>query len=147
MLDDALVEQVISEGMALLENPGIRLHNAEIIGMVKRLTEGLEPRDQPLALNIIRKQGHRADYLALPHTLKWFKKEFYIPSDVVDRGSLDTWQRKESKTTIQRAADRVRQLLKSYQPTNMPEALRTEIRQITTRAANQFGMDQLPPFY
>lgn len=121
--------------------------DAEIIGMVKRLSDGLEPRDQPLALDIIRKQGHRADYLALPHTLKWFNKEFYIPSDVIDRGSLDTWQRKGSKTTTQRAADRVRQLLKSYQPTNMTEALRNEIRQITTRAANQFGMDQLPLFH
>ena len=86
--------------------------DAEIIGMVKRLANGLEPRDQPLALNIIRKQGHRADYLANPHTLKWFNKEFYIPSEVVDRGSLDTWQRKGSKTTTQRASDRVSQLLK-----------------------------------
>ena len=90
-------------------------------------------------------EGHRADYLALPHTLKWFSKEAYIPSELIDRGSLDTWQRKGSKTTTQRASDRVEQLLQTYQPAPLSGSLRNELSQITTRAANQFGMDHLPP--
>ena len=31
VLDKALVEQIISEGIGLLENPGIRLHNDEAL--------------------------------------------------------------------------------------------------------------------
>ena len=29
LLDSDLIEQIISEGVALLENPGIRVHNQE----------------------------------------------------------------------------------------------------------------------
>jgi len=31
LLDSDLVEQIISEGIALLENPGIRVHNQEAL--------------------------------------------------------------------------------------------------------------------
>jgi trimethylamine--corrinoid protein Co-methyltransferase len=49
--------------------------DAEMIGMAKRLVRGIEPRDEPIALTLFQKMGHRAEYLAEPHTLKWFAKE------------------------------------------------------------------------
>ena len=119
--------------------------DAEILGMAKRLIAGVERRDDPIALTLIRQRGHRADYLAQPHTLKWFAKEQYIPSEVIDRGSLDGWKRKGAKTAFERAKDRVNKLLTTYQPSPISDALRAELRQIATGAANKFGMDELPP--
>ncbi len=119
--------------------------DAEIIGMSKRLIKGIEPRDNPIALTLMRELGHRADYLAQPHTLQWFAEELYTPSPVIDRGSLDGWMRKGSKSTWERAQDRVEQLLGTYQPSLISDDLRAELRQITTKAANKFGMDELPP--
>jgi trimethylamine--corrinoid protein Co-methyltransferase len=119
--------------------------DAEIIGMAKRLIEGVVARDEPIALGLMRKLGHRADYLAQTHTLKWFDKELYIPSAVIDRGSLDAWKRKGSKTAWERAKDRVNELLASYQPPSITDELRTELRDIATKAAQRFGMDELPP--
>jgi trimethylamine--corrinoid protein Co-methyltransferase len=119
--------------------------DAEIIGMAKRLIAGVEARDEPIALGLMRKLGHRADYLAQTHTLKWFDKELYIPSTVIDRGSLDGWKRKGAKTTRERAKERVRELLASYEPAPISDELKAELRQIVTTAAAKFGMDQLPP--
>ena len=119
--------------------------DAEILGMAKRLIAGVERRDDPIALTLMRQRGHRADYLAQPHTLKWFAKEQYIPSEVIDRGSLDGWKRKGAKTAFERAKDRVNKLLTTYQPSPISDALRAELRQIATGAANKFGMDELPP--
>jgi trimethylamine--corrinoid protein Co-methyltransferase len=119
--------------------------DAEIIGMAKRLVAGVEQRDDPIALTLMRQRGHRADYLAQPHTLKWFAKEQYIPSEVIDRGSLDGWKRKGANTAFERAKDRVNKLLTTYQPSPISDALRAELRQIATGAANKFGMDELPP--
>ncbi len=118
--------------------------DAEIIGMAKRLVGGVEKRDDPIALTLMRKMGHRADYLADPHTLRWFKEEFYIPSAVIDRGSYDAWKEAGAKTTFERASMRVEELLASYQPSSISKELRSELRGITTKAAQTFGMDELP---
>ena len=119
--------------------------DAEIIGMAKRLIAGIEIRDEPIALSLIRSKGHRADYLADPHTRKWFQKELYIPSTVIDRGSMEGWKSRGAKTTLERASDRVDQLLKNYQPGPVSDRLATELRRITAEAALKYGMDELPP--
>ena len=119
--------------------------DAEIIGMAKRLIRGIEARDNPIALTLMQELGHRADYLAQPHTLKWFDKELYLPSAVIDRGSLDAWKKKGSKTAWERAKDRVEELLATYQPSPISDELRAELRDITSHAAQRFGMDELPP--
>ena len=119
--------------------------DAEIIGMSKRLIKGIEPRDNPIALTLMRELGHRADYLAQPHTLKWFAEELYTPSAVIDRGTLDGWKRKGSKSSWERAQDRVGELLETYQASSISNEMRAELRKITTHAAQKFGMDQLPP--
>ncbi len=122
--------------------------DAEIIGLAKRLIEGVQARETPIALTLMRQLGHRADYLAQMHTLKWFSEEQYIPSSVIDRGSLDGWKKKGAKTTWERAKDRVDELLAGYEAS--PESfisddVRRELRDITLKTAQQFGMDELPP--
>jgi trimethylamine--corrinoid protein Co-methyltransferase len=119
--------------------------DAEIIGMAKRLIAGIDARDEPMATTLIRKLGHEGSFLAEPHTLKWFKKELHIPSEVIDRSSLDRWIEKGSKTTFERATDFVETLLATYQKPAISEELRIELRNITTSAARKFGMDALPP--
>ena len=118
--------------------------DAEMIGMAKRLVAGIEVRDEPIALTLFQRMGHRAEYLAEPHTLKWFAKELYLPSPVIDRATYDGWKRKGSTTTAQRAADRVRSLVAAYQPAPVSKELRAELRAIATSAARKFGMTELP---
>ncbi len=119
--------------------------DAEIIGMAKRLVRGIEPRDEPIALSLFAKLGHRADYLAEPHTLKWFSRELYLPSPVIDRATTDGWLRKGATTAAERAAERVQSLVASYRPAPVSRELRAELREIATGAARQFGMAELPP--
>lgn len=119
--------------------------DAEIIGMAKRLLGGIVAREDSLAVDIMRELGHRADYLSHPQTLKWFEQEFYIPSNVIDRGSVDAWRRAGSMSAEQRSAGRVDELLRTYTPVEISEEIRAEMRSITTRAAQQFGMSELPP--
>ncbi len=119
--------------------------DAEIIGMAKRLLAGIEARDEPIALTLIRNMGHRAEHLTEPHTLKWFREELYIPSNIIDRSSFDGWQKKGAMSTRQRATERVGNLLRTYQRSPISDDLRTELRLITTRAAQNAGMEELPP--
>jgi trimethylamine--corrinoid protein Co-methyltransferase len=113
--------------------------------MAKRLIAGVEIRDKPIALELMQKMGHRGDYLAQLHTLKWFSKEQYIPSEIIDRGSLEAWKKKGRKSAWERAQDRVAALLDTYESPPISDELRGELRDIATTAARKFGMDELPP--
>lgn len=118
--------------------------DAEIIGMTKRLITGVEIREKPIALSLIREMGHRGEYLGHPHTMRWFQKELYFPSQIIDRGSLDSWKSKGGKTTFERARDEVKSLVGEYEPSGLAPEVRDELCHITERAAMKFGMDKLP---
>jgi trimethylamine--corrinoid protein Co-methyltransferase len=118
--------------------------DAEIIGMAKRLIAGIDGRQTPIALDIIRDLGHDTEYLSHPQTRRWFREEFYIPSEVIDRDTLEAWEKKGAKSTWERARDRVDSLLAQYQPSPIADEVRRELRELTTRAANRAGMKRLP---
>ncbi len=118
--------------------------DSEIIGMAKRLVQGIEARESPIATEIMAEMGHRADYLTLPHTHKWFKEELHIPSKLIDRSSVEEWEREGSKTMFERARDKVDHLVDSYEYSPLSDEVRTELKNITSKAAKKFGMDKLP---
>jgi len=118
--------------------------DAEMIGMVRRFVRGIEVRDDPIALSLLQNSGHKGNFLALPHTRKWYREEQYMPSDIVDRASYDTWKSRGEKSAYERARDRVEKLVATYQPTSLSKELRQELRTITIRAAQTFGMQSLP---
>ncbi len=121
--------------------------DAEILGMAKRLIAGIDGRQTPIALDIMQELGHKADYLAHPHTMKWFREELYIPSEVIDRDTLEAWEKKGSKSTWDRAKDRVESLLAQYQPSPISDEVKEELRDLTTKAANEVGMKKLPDIF
>jgi trimethylamine--corrinoid protein Co-methyltransferase len=118
--------------------------DAEIIGMAKRLIAGIDGRQTPIALDVMQELGHTGNYLSHPHTRKWFRKELYIPSEVIDRDTLETWEKKGAKSTWERAKDRVESLLAQYQPSPISDDVKQELCDITTKAANKAGMEVLP---
>jgi trimethylamine--corrinoid protein Co-methyltransferase len=119
--------------------------DAEIIGMAKRLIRGVERRDDPIALDVMRRVGHGGDFLKEKHTRRWFREEFYIPSPVIDRGAMEAWIEAGATSAWDRASDRVDSLLAAYEPNQVPEEVKRELRAIAARAARSFGMDDLPP--
>jgi trimethylamine--corrinoid protein Co-methyltransferase len=119
--------------------------DSEIIGMAKRLVGGVESREDSLAVELMREVGHGGDFLREAHTRQWFREEFYIPSEVIDRGSQEAWREGGSTSAWDRAAARVDALLAGYESNQLSSDLKDELRAITTRAAGSFGMDELPP--
>jgi trimethylamine--corrinoid protein Co-methyltransferase len=119
--------------------------DADIIAMVKRLLRGIEARDESLGAALIRAVGHHGEFLGQKHTLTWFAQEQYIPSEVVDRGSLTAWLNAGGKTTAERAHERVLSLLAAYRPRALSDDVRGALRHITHSTAQRFGMDRLPP--
>lgn len=87
----------------------------EICGMTYKFIEGITQRDEPIAKDLLNLFDEKTTHLlAHDHTLKWFRKEQYIPSTIVDRGTKEEWITKGRKSIGDRAKERVEKLIKKY---------------------------------
>ena len=90
----------------------------EIAGMVKRLLRGVEDHGSPFASEILRDYEEKEELLSHPSTLKYFRKELFLPSPIIDRMTRDTWKENGSKSARKRAKELASKLLE--QPSIKP---------------------------
>ncbi|MFQ6013891.1 MAG: trimethylamine methyltransferase family protein [Anaerolineae bacterium] len=116
----------------------------DICGMARRLVRGVEPIGKELAVSLIREVGHEGNFLAARHTRQWYRAEHFFPSSVVDRATRHTWLESGGSNTLQRARERVEEVLTAYQPRDLPPEVEKELTAIMARAARKHGMKKLP---
>ena len=109
----------------------------EICGMAHRLARGIEFSEETLAADLITQMGSHGDYLATRHTLKWFKKEPYLPSAVIDRQNFEKWNERGAKTSFDHAREIVSEILENP----VAEALSQEISDALDGAWYQIAVD------
>ena len=115
-------------------SPVILVIDAEVYGMVARILEGIEVTDETLAIDLINEVGPiPGHYLDKAHTRKWWAKEQYITL-LADRQSHAEWVKAGSKSIIDRAQERVQEILSSHKPTPLPEDQAKAIDEILEEA-------------
>lgn len=118
--------------------------DAEAIAMAKRLLEGVQPRTETLATAMFAGIDFKGDFLKQKITRQLYREEQYIPSGVIERGSLRSWQDKGGLDTFGRAKDEVVRLVENYQPPEIAPEQRRELVDMVTGLAREAGMDRLP---
>ncbi len=118
--------------------------DAEIIGMVKRLLKGIEIHTETLATELFEGIFFKGDFLKQHITRKLFPLEQYLPSDVIDRGSIRLWEENGKTDAFHRAHLRVQELLGNYSRPPMDDHLQRELIAMVAEFAKEVGMDQLP---
>jgi trimethylamine--corrinoid protein Co-methyltransferase len=81
----------------------------EILGMVKRILRGVEVSDETLALDLIKKMGFSGNYLFDSHTRKHVRELWQ--AQLGDTGTFEAWRAAGQKSTIEKAQDKVREIL------------------------------------
>lgn len=114
----------------------------EICAMAYRLVEGIDVDEETLALEVIEKVGPGGHYLGEKHTFKHFRRERYIPSDVVCRLTLDAWRKAGSKDIITRAKERVEKLLEEHQPKPMPEEKAEALEKVLNSIFKRYNLER-----
>jgi trimethylamine--corrinoid protein Co-methyltransferase len=102
----------------------------EICGMAYRLIQGIGFMEEVLALDLLKEVSSEKHFLTSPHTLKWFKKEAFFPSEVIDRSNLGDWEKSGKKTAGQRAKEKVKKILSTHQPKPLPQEITAELTKI-----------------
>jgi trimethylamine--corrinoid protein Co-methyltransferase len=118
--------------------------DAESISMAQRLLQGVQARTDTLALDMFAKVGVQGDFLKLPETRKLFRQEQHIPTKVIDRGSLHSWEQSGKKDAFARAKERVNELVVAYKRPELRPELEQELRRIVEEQAKREGMERLP---
>jgi trimethylamine--corrinoid protein Co-methyltransferase len=114
-----------------------------ICGTALRMLRGVECNEETIGLEIIKSAGRGAKgHLSSAHTLKWFKKEIFFPTDIIDRRSIQTGVK--SSTAWERAKEEVIERLTEYTPVPLPEDQVREIKGIMRNYAKSKGVTKLP---
>jgi len=115
----------------------------EICGMAKRLVRGIEQRDEVLALDKFEGVLAGAQFLSLPHTRQWYRKEHSFPG-IIDRDTYEAWVALGGKTMDQRAAEEVAKRLGAG-PTALLEPKKAgDLKRIMDSYASACGVASLP---
>ncbi|MHA1905869.1 MAG: trimethylamine methyltransferase family protein [Candidatus Thorarchaeota archaeon] len=99
----------------------------ELCGAAFRLTRDPSPEDTTVLTELISKVGPAGNFLGQRHTARNLRGEHFMPSDVIDRLTPEAWIDSGSKTTIERAKEKVNLILKSHSPTPLPQATEVEL--------------------
>ena len=106
----------------------------EIIGMVKRLLRGIDDYGTPYASEILKDYEDKEELLSHPSTLKYFRKELFLPSPIIDRMTRDSWKQDGSKSVRKRAKERALRLAEKPSIKPIDESLVKELDRITEQS-------------
>ena len=97
----------------------------DILGMVMRAVAGIEVDDDSLAFDLIKQVGPGGNFVTAKHTRRFMRSEHYQPS-VSDRDSREEWEAKGGKTTWERAAEKVKEIIANHNY-SLPPAIRHQV--------------------
>ncbi|MBT3390394.1 MAG: hypothetical protein HN413_08285 [Chloroflexi bacterium] len=125
-------------------SPEKLLIDAEAIGMAKRMLKGMLVHTDTLATEMFEGINFKGEFLKQRITRQLLKKEQYLPSAAIDRGSIRTWEQNGATDTFARAKAQLQNLLNAYQAPDLPPDQMTELQNMVSGLAKEAGMDQLP---
>ena len=105
----------------------------EIAGMVKRILRGISVDRELMGVEVIKKVGIGNNFLTERHTIEHLEAE-QAQATIIDRRRRGAWEKRGSKSLIQSANEKARELLKTHEPKPLSEELVKEFERIIKSA-------------
>lgn len=101
----------------------------DMLGSVQRTVRGIEVNDETLAFDVIRSValGKKGHFLGHPQTIKHMQSDYFYPA-IGDRSSPATWEDGGAKDILERARERVREIMHAHYPDHISLAVDEKIR-------------------
>ncbi len=127
----------MTSGPGLLENWTVLsfeqlLIDHEMFTMMADMLKGFPVDDLSVPMDVIMEVGHEGHYMGKKHTLDHFR-EMWQPV-VTDGRTYKEWKASGSKSAVDHARDRAKDILKTHVPGPLSEDLRKELRAIVSEA-------------
>ena len=126
--------------IGLLENYSVLSYEQMIVDyemftMIMKMIEGISVNDDTLAVDLIRRVGHEGHFLAEKHTLL-HSREAWVPK-ITDARPYQTWKDAGAKSVVERAREKVREILKTHKPELLDKSVREKLTEIVKNAEKQ----------
>jgi trimethylamine--corrinoid protein Co-methyltransferase len=113
-------------------------------GYLRRVRRGFEVHPETLAAEVIRNVGPGGNFLAEPHTVQHFRREFWQPDPTWTRGTWEAWVQGGRATLADRARQRARQLLAGTPPPPLTAGVARVVDAIVHQARHQLAGTTMP---
>jgi len=116
----------------------------QLAGMALRLVRGVSHDSAGDAVDLIRQVVSLGGFLGHRHTRDNFRKELFLPSRLIERGTHDSWEAAGAADAAEMARREVRSITERGNPAPLPEELRGELDGLVRAEADRFGAAALP---
>jgi len=117
------------EGAMTVSKESLVIDN-EIIGGLYRVLDGIDVNEETLAVKVIDRVGPGGHFLSQRHTMKFLKKGAHFLPSISDRRTRDKWGEAGSKDTVQRAHEKVEEILAAHQVDPLDAGVEAELERI-----------------
>ncbi len=124
--------------MGLTMSFGQLVMDDEIIGMTRKVLEGIPVNDETLAVDVIKKVGARGHFLAEDHTFHNMRK--LSEPQCIDRRMRQFWEAGGSKDLGTVCAERAREILESHRPEPLPAEVHQGLLAIISTREDELGI-------
>ncbi|MBW2123899.1 MAG: trimethylamine methyltransferase family protein, partial [Deltaproteobacteria bacterium] len=98
----------------------------EVIGMVRRLLQGIEVNSETVAREVIEKVGPGGNFLQEDHTYRHFRNEHWVPT-LMTRQRYDVWHKEGGKSMGERVREKIRHILETHTPPPLADSTLKEL--------------------
>jgi len=116
----------------------------EICGMMLRLTQGIEPKDDFPALPLFEELLKEKHLMISDHTLAHIKEEHFVPGNIIDRTKDELQGKAAGKNLAERAGDEVSRLIAEHQPSRISAETKNELINLMEFEAGRYSSGKLP---
>ena len=111
---------------SMLESDALLVLDDEVCGAALRMRRGMEVNEKTLAMDVIRKVGSSGNYITEKHTMQNYRSEHFLPQLLI-REPYEAWEKAGSKSALDLARAKARQLLADHKPVNLDPAIEKEL--------------------
>ena len=119
--------------MGMTASPEQLVIDNEILGLILRAVRGINVNSDTLATGLIEKIGPGGHYLSSEHTRRYYSTEHHI-AELSDRTTRAQWEKAQSKDIVQRAHEKMNQLLKDHPTQPLDRGIEKEFQGILSEA-------------
>ena len=110
----------------------------EFAGMIKHAVRGIAVNDETLSVDIINEVGPFKDFISHQSTFDYMRSQ--SQPMLMDRRVREAWLDMGGKDMYEKAWDKARDILENYEPPQLPDGIKSELRAIVNETEKELGI-------